>query len=638
MPRVEHSYCREMCRGKEMMRTRFYLLLLFIVASLVVVPEVSAHEAVPVGTWTTTGSMATARYGHTATVLGSGAVLVVGGQSSAGQALATAELYDPTAGTWTTTGSMVTARYGHTATVLNDGRVLVTGGQDKAGHALGKAEIYDPASGTWTATRNMVFAHTFQTATLLNDGKVLVVGGQNERGSVIARAEIYDPASGTWTATSNMIFARMFQTATLLKDGRVLVAGGRDYNGSILTTAEIYDPTSGIWTATRNMNVARSFQTATLLNDGRVLVIGGGARLAEAYDPVAGTWATVGSMSVSRISHTATLLSNGTILVTGGQDNNSQALVTTEIYDPTKASWSLTGSMTAPRWGQTALLLGNGKVLVVGGQDNAGHALATAELFGFADTTAPTLQLPAPLNVNATNAQGATVNYSVTATDPDDTTSQITISCTPASGSVFPVGTTTVNCSAQDAAGNTSTGSFPVVVQDVTAPTLQLPTTITMNATSPQGATVNYAVSATDPTNTAAQIVITCTPLSGSVFPVGATTVDCSAQDPAGNTSTGSFRVIVQDVTAPTLQLPVTITADATSAQGVVVNYTTAATDPTNTPDQLTVNCTPPSGSVFPIGTTTVICDAQDPAGNTTTGSFPITVNPKTVTVNIDAL
>ena len=704
-----------------MMRTRFYLLLLLIVASLVVVPEVKAHEAVPVGTWTATGSMITARYGHTATLLGNGTVLVAGGQNTAGQALATAELYDPTAGTWTATGSMITARYGHTATLLSDGRVLVAGGQDKGGHVTGAAEIYDPTAGTWTATGSMVFARTFQTATALGNGKVLVAGGHNERGSVISMAEIYDPARGSWQATSNMIFARTFHTATLLSDGRVLVAGGRDYNGSILTTAEIYDPMSGIWTATRNMNVARAFQTATLLKNGKVLVIGGGARLAEVYDPVAGTWTVVGSMAVARVAHTATLLSDGTILVTGGRDNNSQAIATTEIYDPTKNIWSPTGSMITARWGQTTLLLGNGNVLVVGGQDNAGHALATSEAFSFADTTAPALQLPDPINVTATNAQGATVNYSVTATDPDDTASQITTSCTPASGSVFllgtttvncsaqdqagntstgsftvqvaaldttapilqlpapitadatslqgaaitytvtatdpdntgdqitttctpasgsvfPLGTTTVNCSAQDTAGNTTTGSFTVTVQDVTAPTLQVPTTITVNATSPQGATVNYAVSATDPTNTPDQIVIGCTPLSGSVFSVGATTVDCSAQDPAGNKSTASFRVIVQDVTAPTLQLPVIITADATNDQGAVVNYTATATDPTNTPDQLTVSCTPSSGSVFPIGTTTVICGAQDPAGNTTTGSFQVVVNPKAVIVNIHTL
>jgi large repetitive protein len=704
-----------------MMRTRFYLLLLLIVASLVVVPEVKAHEAVPVGTWTATGSMITARYGHTATLVGNGAVLVAGGQDNAGHILATAELYDPTSETWAATGSMTTARYGQTATVLADGKVLVAGGQDNTGHVLATAELYDPTSGIWTATGKMVAAHLFQTATLLANGNVLVTGGQNNHYHAFARAELYDPTSGSWKATKNMLFARVFHAATALANGKVLVTGGRDGNGSILTTSEIYDPTSGTWLAIGNMNVARASHTATLLNDGRVLVIGGGARLAEAYDPGTSSWTTVGSMAMARVFHTATLLNDGTLLVTGGWDNNSQAVMTTEIYNPTKTGWSSTGSMTTARYGQTATLLKDGRVLVIGGQDNAGHALATGELFGFADTTAPTLQLPASMNVPATNAQGATVSYTVTATDPDDTASQITTSCIPASGSVFPIGattvdcsaqdpsgnkstgsfivqvaapdttaptlqlpapitadatsaqgamitytvtatdpddtasqittsctpasgsimpigTTTVNCSTQDAAGNVSTGSFPVVVQDVTAPTLQLPAIITVNATSPQGAAVNYAVAATDPTNTANQIVIACTPVVESVFPIGATTVDCSAQDPAGNKSTGSFRVIVQDVTAPTLQLPVMITADATDQQGAVVNYIATATDATNTPDQLTISCISPSGSVFPIGATSVICSAQDPSGNTTTGTFQVVVRPKTAAVQINAL
>jgi large repetitive protein len=703
-----------------MMRTRFYLLLLLIVASLVVVPEVKAHEAVPVGTWTATGSMATARFGHTATLLGNGTVLVAGGQNSSDQALATAEIYDPTACTWTQTGSMVTPRSGQTATLLGDGQVLVVGGQDSSGHATGTAELYDPMSGTWSVTGSMTVPRVYQTATLLNNGMVLVAGGQDSSGRATATAELYNPASGTWTTTGSMTVARVYQTATLLNDGTVLVAGGRDPNASILATAEVYNPTSATWTAVQNMQVARVYQTATLLNNGNVLVVGGGAKLAELYDPVAETWSTVGSMATARVSHTATLLSNGTVLVAGGRDNNSQALATTEIYDLTKP-WSSTGNMTAPRWGQTATLLNNGKVLAVGGLDNAGHALATAELFSLVDTTAPTLQLPAPIITDATSPQGTTINYTVTATDPNasadqitinctpasgsvfpvgtttvnctaqdpagnvstgsftiqiaelDTTpptlqlpatitasatspqgatvtynvtatdpenaaNEITINCTPASGSVFPIGTTTVNCTAQDPAGNVSTGSFEVVVQNVTAPTLQLPSTITIDATNPQGATVNYAVTATDPTDTPDQIMINCTPLSGSVFPIGATTVTCNAQDPAGNASTGNFQVVVQDVTPPSLQMPVQITADATDQQGAVVNYTVTATDPTNTPDQLTISCTPPSGSVFPIGTTAVVCSAQDPSGNTITGSFPVVVSLKTGSLQIKAM
>ena len=83
------------------------------------------------------------------------------------------------------------------------------------------------------------------------------------------------------------------------------------------------------------------------------------------------------------------------------------------------------------------------------------------------DTTAPTLQLPSTITVNATSPQGAYVSYTVTATDPDNPSNQLSISCSPASGTQFAIGSTTVNCSASDPAGNSTTGSFSVVVQPV---------------------------------------------------------------------------------------------------------------------------------------------------------------------------
>ncbi len=74
-----------------------------------------------------TGSLATARADHTATLLPNGKVLVAGGSSCV---LASAELYDPASGTWTATGSLATARDLHTATLLPNGKVLVAGGFD----------------------------------------------------------------------------------------------------------------------------------------------------------------------------------------------------------------------------------------------------------------------------------------------------------------------------------------------------------------------------------------------------------------------------------------------------------------------------------------------------------------------------
>ena len=104
--------------------------------------------------WTATGSLNTARYFHTATLLPNGMVLVAGGLALAAL-LASAELYDPASGTWTATGSLNTARYLHTATLLPNGKVLVAGGRGSSIRPSASAELYDPASGTWTATGSL---------------------------------------------------------------------------------------------------------------------------------------------------------------------------------------------------------------------------------------------------------------------------------------------------------------------------------------------------------------------------------------------------------------------------------------------------------------------------------------------------
>ena len=93
------------------------------------------------GRWTPTGSMATARIFHPATLLVSGLVLVVDDGLLDDQA-PSAETYDPTGGIWTVGASPARARYGYTATLLPDGRVLVTGDYDFESRA--SSELYVP--------------------------------------------------------------------------------------------------------------------------------------------------------------------------------------------------------------------------------------------------------------------------------------------------------------------------------------------------------------------------------------------------------------------------------------------------------------------------------------------------------------
>ena len=179
-----------------------------------------------------------------------------------------------------------------------------------------------------------------------------------------------------------------------------------------------------------------------------------------------------------------------------------------------------------------------------GGYSSSGY-LASARRF-MQDTTPPVLQVPAGIIVDATSPQGAAVYYTVMATDPDDPSTQVSIFCSVSPGSMFPIGITFVSCSATDAAGNTSTAGFQVKVQKITAPTLHLPDSATVRATSAQGVVVRYTATATDTIYAPYQLTVNCIPASGSTFRPGTTTVHCSVTDPVGNMSTGEFQITVR--------------------------------------------------------------------------------------------
>ena len=156
---------------------------------------------------------------------------------------------------------------------------------------------------------------------------------------------------------------------------------------------------------------------------------------------------------------------------------------------------------------------------------------------------------------------------------------------------------------------------------DTTPPVLTL-ADVTAEATGPAGAPVTYPVVATDDVDPAP--VTVCEPASGATFPLGTTTVTCDATDAAGNTSSGSFDVHVVDSTPPALSLPADFTIDVFDPKGLSANYLATATDLAD-PAPVVV-CTPPSGTMPPPGQTTVECTATDASGNSSAGSFVVTM------------
>jgi hypothetical protein len=342
----------------------------------------------PAGAWTLTGGMSEPRRDHTATRLDSGKVLIVGWTTRS------AELYDPATGSFAPAGETNEFHsQGSSATLLGDGRVLIVGGGDGGS----SAEIYDPGTGVFTRTGSLNVPRSYHSATLLSDGRVLIAAGQAAVQS-LPSAEIYDPTTGAFTVTGSLAQHRSDHAAARLADGRVLVVGGtrtdpdRPGYGECVASAEIYNPATGSFSPTGSMAIGRCglmWTGAPVLASGKVLVAGGAWSSAELYDPASGTFSATGSMLAERGTPSASALPDGRVLVAGGWDMGAldetpyiaRTLDSAEIYDPATASFSAVASMNARRQQHTATVLSDGRVLAVGGVDHALGELISAELF-----------------------------------------------------------------------------------------------------------------------------------------------------------------------------------------------------------------------------------------------------------------
>jgi hypothetical protein len=347
-----------------------------------------------------TGNLNTGRAYHTGTLLGSGKILVAGGQDTNLAPVATAELYIRSSGTFTNTGAMITPRFRHTATRLPSGKVLFVGGLDANNNPIASAELFDPSTGQFTASQGgLANARYNHEAVLLPDGsgKVLIITGIGINGA-LSSVEIYNSQSDTFSSAVPLNTGRYFaSSAPVTSHGslKVLVAGGFDSNGSVLSSAELYDPTTGQWTYTGNLHSARYQAADATLLSGQVLICGGsdatGSPLAtaEIYSPDTGVFSATDSLDTARAGHSASTLLVGKVLVAGGVGISTPSYPRqAEVFKTSGkkrvfnvGEFDTKGKMITGRTAHTATLMANGQVLFTGGISDAGVGLNSSELF-----------------------------------------------------------------------------------------------------------------------------------------------------------------------------------------------------------------------------------------------------------------
>lgn len=255
------------------------------------------------------------------------------------------------------------------------------------------------------------------------------------------------------------------------------------------------------------------------------------------------------------------------------------------------------------------------------------------------DTQPPAITCPESISKQTDPQQcTAVVTYSAPAVT-DNCGSPSTPLCNPSSSSTFPKGTTTVSCTVNDGHGNQANCGFTVTVSDGQPPTITCPANVVRSTDPGQcSAVVAYpapavndnCMSAAPPQKSLIAFVPACSPASGSTFPKGTTTVICTVLDDSNNQSSCRFSVTVNDTQAPVFaKSPPNVYAAAPVSCPIATSAAVSYGYPTATDNcngAVVVSCSPPTGSVFAVGTSTVNCTATDASGAAATCSFQLTL------------
>jgi hypothetical protein len=316
------------------------------------------------------------------------------------------------------------------------------------------------------------------------------------------------------------------------------------------------------------------------------------------------------------------------VTISAGANCTASASINNNSFDPDAGdSISVTQSPAGPYVKGTTTV-----TLTV--TDNHGASATCQATVTVLDSTAPTITCNniAAQSVNTDGSCSALVpdvTGLIRAQSSDNCTPQASLNITqsPTSGSTISgTGSHPITVTVKDVDNNETTCVVGFTLNDTTAPTINCPANITKSTDLNQcAALVSFAPTATD--NCSGVGTPTCTPPSGSSFPKGATTVTCTVKDAANNQSAPcSFSVTVNDTQPPSIACTANISVPAASGQcGATVSYNAPMVSD-NCPGVGAPLCTPPSGTTFAKGTTTVNCTVKDAANNQSACSFTVTV------------
>ncbi len=468
----------------------------------------------------------------------------------------------------------------------NASRKLGTGGTA----SFNNAGVFTQSGGTGNSTFGIGFSNTGTVN--VNSGTLAFNAGLTQHSTTTLTGGTWDVTNGaaiTISTGSNITtnqgnvtldgvgssFAKL-TTALTTNQGDLTLKNNRD-----LTTAGNFS----------NSGTLRIENSTTLLtvngtcsqSSGGTTLVGGAQLTASSFNLNGGTLVGIGTINGNLVSTGSPLvtpgLSAGSLTVSGNATLSGTlaieigGLVPGTEHDQLLVGGGLTvgGNLPLalingfiPTYGQN-LTLANAGSAISGGFANvaSGGRVVSADgihsfsvhygpdspfgsdrivLSGFSDNLAPVLTLPSNITQEATGPASTPVTFVVSANDAIQ--GPVTATATPASGSGFVLGATTVNVTASDVGGNTANNSFTVTIVDTTAPQLTVPTSPVLATTiSTAGAAVNFSISATDVADPTP--IIVATPGSGSNFPLGDTQVNVTATDASGNQTTGNFIVRV---------------------------------------------------------------------------------------------